>query len=197
MEEPPEGVAKRKKRIRAQARANRDRQQDREQLSREICRRLTALPEYVAAKTVLFYVDFRSEVRTQYLLAAACRTDKCVVVPYCLDDRLGLFRLRGMDELSAGVWGILEPQAELRGLADRRVDAARLDLVVVPGVAFDRRGGRTGYGKGYYDKLLLLVRPDTAKVALAFECQLFAEIPMQPHDVFVDKVVTEKAVYQL
>jgi 5-formyltetrahydrofolate cyclo-ligase len=66
---------------------------------------------------------------------------------------------------------------------------------MVPGVAFDREGGRTGHGKGYYDKLLQHARPDAPLVALAFECQLFPEIPMQPHDIFMDAVVTEEAVY--
>ena len=70
-----------------------------------------------------------------------------------------------------------------------------IDLIIVPGVAFDRRGGRTGHGKGYYDKLLEHARLDTPLVALAFECQMFDEIPMQEHDVFMDKVVTEKASY--
>jgi 5-formyltetrahydrofolate cyclo-ligase len=67
---------------------------------------------------------------------------------------------------------------------------------MVPGVAFDRRGARMGHGKGYYDKLLEHARPDTKLVALAFECQLFPEIPVQQHDIFMDKLITEAAVYQ-
>jgi 5-formyltetrahydrofolate cyclo-ligase len=70
-----------------------------------------------------------------------------------------------------------------------------LNLVMVPGVAFDRRGARMGHGKGYYDKLLEHARPDTPLVALAFECQLFDEIPTAEHDVFMDKIITEKAIY--
>ena len=75
------------------------------------------------------------------------------------------------------------------------VQPDELDVIMVPGVAFDRRGGRTGHGKGYYDKLLEHARRDTPLVALAFECQLFPEIPVQPHDVFMDMVITESAVY--
>lgn len=66
-----------------------------------------------------------------------------------------------------------------------------LDLVMVPGTAFDPRGGRMGQGKGYYDRLLARVRPDAPLVALAFECQMFPEIPVAPHDVFMDVVLTE------
>jgi 5-formyltetrahydrofolate cyclo-ligase len=66
---------------------------------------------------------------------------------------------------------------------------------MVPGVAFDRTGARMGHGFGYYDKLLQHARPDAPLVALAFECQLFPEIPTQPHDIFMDKIITEKRVY--
>jgi 5-formyltetrahydrofolate cyclo-ligase len=75
------------------------------------------------------------------------------------------------------------------------VDVTSLELIIVPGVAFDSSGGRIGHGKGYYDRLLRNVTPATRIVALAFECQMFAEIPMLDQDAFMDKVVTERAVY--
>ncbi|MFP6677610.1 MAG: 5-formyltetrahydrofolate cyclo-ligase, partial [Pirellulaceae bacterium] len=121
---------------------------------------------------------------------------KRIVIPYCVDGLLELFLLEDMDELEVGMYRILEPRAELRGLPEKRVDVETLDLIMVPGVAFDRRGGRTGHGKGYYDKLLEHARLDTPLVALAFECQMFPEIPVQEHDVFMDRVVTESAVYE-
>ncbi len=91
--------------------------------------------------------------------------------------------------------GSSSPRLELRALPEKRIDVERVDLVMVPGVAFDRSGGRMGHGKGYYDRLLRNARPDARLVALAFECQLFPEIPMSPHDIWMDKIVTEKAVY--
>jgi 5-formyltetrahydrofolate cyclo-ligase len=100
-----------------------------------------------------------------------------------------------MGQLEVGMYKILEPKPELREVAAMKVDPQELDLVMVPGVAFDRRGGRMGHGKGYYDKLLERVRPEAPLVALAFECQLFPEIPVAPHDVFMSKIVTESAVY--
>jgi len=188
-------LAELKAEIRAQAHANRRAQENKDELSRTICERFVALPEYARAQTVMYYVDVRTEVRTRHYLPTAIASDKRIVVPYCVDDVLELFLLESMDELETGMYKILEPRADLRSLPEKRVEVEELDLVMVPGVAFDRRGGRTGHGKGYYDKLLENARRDTPLVAAAFECQLFAEIPMQPHDIFMDKIVTELAVY--
>jgi 5-formyltetrahydrofolate cyclo-ligase len=100
-----------------------------------------------------------------------------------------------MDELSLGKYRILEPKIELRNLPEKIVDPQELDLVVVPGVGFDFRGARMGHGFGYYDKLLERVRPGIPLLALAFDCQIFPEIPVAPHDVFMTKVLTETTQY--
>jgi 5-formyltetrahydrofolate cyclo-ligase len=191
----PDDFQQRKQAIREQAHANRNAQPDKDALSRVICERLVSLPEYWRARTVLYYVDVRSEVRTRHYLPTALGHDKRIVVPYCVDGELELFLLNSMDELAVGMYRILEPQPELRDLPEKRVAVTDLDLIVVPGVSFDRTGARMGHGFGYYDKLLQHARPDTPLVALAFECQLFPEIPTQAHDVFMDKIITEAAVY--
>ena len=185
-----------KQQIRDQAHTNRNAQENKDELSREIIARCMALPEYQRAQTVLFYLDVRSEVRTRNDLDKALASGKKIVVPYCVDGELELFHLEQSDELSVGMYRILEPKPELRTVAAKKVDVSEIDMIIVPGVAFDRRGGRTGHGKGYYDKMLEHARPDTPLIALAFECQLFDEIPMQDHDVFMDKVITEKAAYE-
>jgi 5-formyltetrahydrofolate cyclo-ligase len=190
-------IQARKKAIREQAHANRNAQPDKDELSRQICQKLVALPEYQAARAVLYYVDARSEVRTRHYLPEALTHDKKIVVPYCVESgELELFHLRNMDELALGMYRILEPKPELRALPEKRIDVRELDLIVVPGVAFDGRGARMGHGFGYYDKLLWQARPDTPLVALAFECQLFDEVPMAEHDIFMDRILTEKEVYQ-
>ncbi len=185
-----------KQAIRREAQARRAAQPDKDQVSRVICGRFAALPEYAAAATVMLYVHMRSEVRTQRFVPAVIAQGKRVVVPCCAGDNLELFHLESTDELEIGTFGILEPRPALRGLAARKVLPEELDLVMVPGVAFDRRGGRTGHGKGYYDRLLRQVRPDTTLVGVAYECQLFREVPMLEHDVFMDAVVTQEAVYR-
>ena len=195
MEQPVNDLFERKTAIRKQAHENRRQQPEKDAVSERIVRRFMDLPEYEKAGTVMFYVDVRDEVRTRQALPEALASGKRIVVPYCLDGELELFWLENMDELELGMYRILEPKVELRDVAAKRLTPTDLDLVMVPGVAFDRNGGRTGHGKGYYDKLLQHARKDAPLIALSFECQLFEEIPAESHDIFMDKVVTEDAVY--
>jgi 5-formyltetrahydrofolate cyclo-ligase len=185
-----------KNQIRKQAHENRRNQADKDDLSELIVEKFMQLPEFQRAETVMFYVDVRAEVRTRHALPAALESGKTIIVPWCnADGELELFQLESMDELEIGMYSILEPKQELRRLSEKNVLAQDLDLIMVPGVAFDTRGGRTGHGKGYYDKLLEHAHPDCPLVALAFECQMFPEIPMQEHDIFMDRLITESAIY--
>jgi 5-formyltetrahydrofolate cyclo-ligase len=175
-------------------------QPDKERVSELAIASLVALPAYQAARTVLWYLDCRSELRTRQALPAALASGKQIVVPYCTVDeaganKLGLWRLESMDELIVGKWKILEPPRERWGEAGKEVPPDELDLVIVPGVGFSREGGRMGNGQGYYDRLLANVRLDCPLIGLCYECQLFDDLVVGPHDVFMDKVVTERAVY--
>jgi len=130
-------------------------------------------------------------------LPVALQQGKKVVVPWCNDEgELELFHLESMDELEIGMYNILEPAAHLRDITIKRTEVSELDLIMVPGVGFDSRGGRTGMGKGYYDKCLEHARPDATIVAVCFECQIFEEIPVQSHDIYMDKVITEATTYE-
>jgi 5-formyltetrahydrofolate cyclo-ligase len=191
----PAELHTRKAALRQQARAKRLAQSDRPELSRRILATAAARPEYAAARTVLFYVDRRDEVQTRPLLATALASEKRIVVPYCQADELILFQLESMEELEPATFGILEPRRTLRTLAARRVDPGELDLVFVPGLAFDPRGARLGYGRGYFDRLLCRVRADTPLIALAFQCQVFPELPSHELDVPMHLVITEQQVY--
>ena len=175
-------------------------QLEKEAVSAAAATALMQLAEYQRANTVLWYLDCRSELRTQHAIPAALASGKRMIVPYCtVDDfganKLGLWWLQSMDELVVGKWKILEPPRERWGEAGKEVPPEELDLVVVPGVAFSRHGGRMGNGQGYYDRLLQRVRPDCPLIGLCYECQLFDDLVVSSHDVFMDQVVTEKAVY--
>ena len=183
--------------LRKQAHANRNAQENKDDLSRRIVGAFMSLPEYAEAETVMFYIDVRSEVRTRHDLELALQSGKTIVIPWCnAEGELELFRLDSMDELEVGMYKILEPRTELRSLPEKQVNVESLDLIMVPGVGFDRRGGRMGHGKGYYDKLLQHARKNTPLVALAFECQVFDEIPVADHDIYMDKLITEDHVYK-
>lgn len=195
----PDDLRARKAALREQARKARVAQPDKDAVSAAVLARAVELPEYAAAGVIMYYVDAGSEVRTRQALPDAIASGKTVVVPYCLTETttLALFRLESMDELIEGAYRILEPREGLRAAPGKSVQPGELDLVLVPGTAFDRRGGRMGQGKGYYDRLLAGVRPGVPLVALAFECQMLAEVPMAPHDRFMDIVVTEAGIYRV
>lgn len=190
-----DNLAGQKKALRALALTRRAALPDREGRSRRIGERVLGLPAYRTAGEVLCYLDARAEVRTADLVAEVLRQGKKVVVPYCVGHELELFHLEAADELAPGAFRIPEPRADLRSVPAKAVAAHELDLLLVPGVAFDRVGGRLGHGFGYYDRLLERVRPDAVLVGLAFECQLVNAVPAAAHDVFMDLVVTEVDVY--
>ena len=182
--------------IRKQSHENRRNQENKDELSVTIVDKFLSLNEFINSNVVMFYVDVRAEVRTRHALEAALATGKKIIVPWCNDNgELEMFHLESLDELEIGMYKILEPRTDLRNVAEKSINAQELDLIMVPGVAFDKQGGRTGHGRGYYDKLLEHARPDAPLVALSFECQMFAKIPMQDHDIYMDKVITETNIY--
>ncbi len=148
-----------------------------------------ALPEYRTAKLVMYYVSFRSEVETREMIQESMAQGKSIVAPVIKNNQIWPAALGKMEALAPGPHGILQPPEE----ADR-VALSGIDLVVVPGTVFDLRGYRLGYGGGYYDRFLRHVRMRAALVGLAFETQIVEEVPTGPHDVPVDKVVTEDRV---
>lgn len=201
-EETLEETLQRKQKMRRQAYDRRNAQADKDAVSARAVARVLDLPEYQAATVVMWYIDCRSETRTKkQLLEEVARGQKKVIVPYCTEDengenKLGLWHMTSLEEMVVGKWNILEPPRELWGNPDKEVEPEELDLILVPGVGFDRQGRRMGNGQGYYDRLLERVRPDCSLIALCYESQLFDEIPVAPHDVLMDKVVTEDAIYE-
>ena len=200
-DEAADALVERKTGLRRQAYDARNAQPDKDAVSKVIIERFIAVPEYAAAHTVMWYLDVRSEVRTRHQLGDALNGEKRIIVPYCTVDesganKLGLWNLASMDELVVGKWKILEPPRERWGEAGKEVEPRDLDLVMVPGVGFARDGARMGNGQGYYDRLLDQVRPDAPLIALAYECQMFPELPVGPQDIYMDKVITEREVYE-
>lgn len=183
-----------KSEIRKTILARRRVREHRTEASLQIADRLRSLREWRNAREVLMYVDIHSEVITQPLLEEAIAIRGSAVVPYCQDGSLVLARIEHPDELAPGMFGVLEPVPGVRESPARRVADSEIDLVLVPGVAFDSDGGRLGYGKGYYDRLLGRMPDETIRIALAFECQLVEQIPREDHDMLMHVIVTESRV---
>jgi len=162
--------------------------------SGKIVQRLKELREIRESSTLMVYLSFGSEVVTDELIVWGWDAGKRIVVPLCCPETRELMpcRINGFDELETGHYGIREPKAShLQPVPQREIDA-----VLIPAVAFDRRGCRVGYGGGYYDRFLPEV-PRAAKIGAAFACQIVAEIPADPYDVTVDRIVTEKGIISL
>lgn len=160
-----------------------------------IVARLAQLAEFRTARVAAAYCGFGDELDTRPFLEAVLAAGKVLALPRIVRgaDRLELYAARNLDEdLVPGTWGIREPDPARCA----RVAPGEVDFVLVPGVAFDAEGGRLGYGKGYYDRLLseiLAGNPRVRAVAAAFDVQLVDRVPMEPHDVRLDAVITESS----
>jgi 5-formyltetrahydrofolate cyclo-ligase len=163
-------------------------------LSVMVQERLLDQAVFVAARSIMVYVAFRGEVSTERIIEVALESGKIVSAPVTLpaERRLLPFRLSGSSEtLRRGAYGIAEPDP----LRSEPFPAGGLDLVIVPGVAFDLAGGRLGYGGGYYDRFLAGEAIQAARIGLAFETQVSTEpLPLDGNDMRMDWVYTEKRI---
>ena len=159
-----------------------------------ILERVLGLAEYQRATVIHTYVSSKeNEVDTRELIHISLEQGKQVVVPVVERgvETMGHAVLVGMDELVNGPMGLVQPNPRMATWLD---DAGAIDMVVVPGVAFDRRGHRIGFGGGFYDRFLATV--SCAKVGLCYDALVLGAIPDEVHDVAMDIVVAESAVYK-
>ena len=172
---------------------------------RKIKEALLELSEFKASHKILLYVSFRSEVDTFDLLKYCIANGKATVLPRVdkQNNELKLYEIKDTGELVSGYFGIPEPKVS----ESRRMNVEDIDLIVVPGVAFDGHCNRLGYGKGFYDKLLSKGKRQKAKgaisrqpsafiIALAYEEQIVEALPSEPHDIKMDKIITDKRIIE-
>jgi len=165
--------------------------------------RLFSTEEWQTAGTVMLYMDYRKEMPTKDILTGAGTRE--IVLPYTNEEfvieayaipRENVLEVLRFEETGGGdipdnfrisPMGILEPDRR----TCRSADLSAIDLVVVPGVAFDETGSRIGFGKGCYDRFLPLLRPDVKKIAVAYDFQVLSDpIPAEPTDYRMDAIVT-------
>ena len=152
--------------------------------SQPIMQRVELLPQFQQATTVLLYWSMEDEVQTHDFVNRWYQ-EKRLLLP-CVDgDDLRLRQYTGPECLKAGEqFGIGEPTGP------EFTELEKVDLIIVPGVAFDRNGNRMGRGRGFYDRLLKST-PNAFKVGVGFDFQLVDEVPVEPFDVAMDKVIIE------
>jgi len=155
--------------------------------------RLAALPQVASAQTVFAFASFRTEVDTTPFLQWCLERGVTVGTPRIEGPHhMEAYALADLDtDFVSGRHLIPEPRD---GLA--RIDPALIDVVILPGSAFDERGGRLGYGGGFYDTFLGRLRPEAPRIGVCFEAQLVDEVPRAAHDLCVDLVVTEERLIE-
>jgi 5-formyltetrahydrofolate cyclo-ligase len=159
--------------------------------SERIKEQVFQMDEFKEAKTILFYVSYNNEVFTHEMIKESLEIKKQVVVPKTVINKRTILcsSLTKWDDLLAGAYNILEPRQECLN----EVSPESIDLIIIPGIAFDCQGSRIGYGMGYYDRLLEK-KMNTHRLGLAFEFQIVENIPTESHDVKVEKIVTEERI---
>jgi len=183
----PDNIDSLKAELRKSALAARRAVSDKPQKSALIAERVFALPEYRTARTVALYHSLSSEVDTEPIIARAFRDGKTVALPRVQGDTMHFFALSEGEKLQKSSFGVLEPCGDPGKLVSPR----DIDLILVPGVCFDRTKNRLGFGRGYYDRYLALCKAPAA--ALCFAQQLYAEgvIPTDRYDAKMQKIITE------
>lgn len=190
----------RKRKIRREALKRRDylTKEQRRQASGIILEKLMKQSCYQEANALLAYVSFRSEADTIPLISRALAENKAVFVPKVIGRDMEFFRILSIDDLRKGYQGILEPTGDLSyGDYSSQLNSIQT-LVCLPGAAFDRKRHRIGYGGGFYDRYLSKMMERTTETvttaALAFDCQIFDEIPWEAHDIRPACIVTESEI---
>lgn len=188
-------VQQRKREIRKKVQEERDSLSPRERTARSaaVLDRLWSLEDFREADTVFFFISFRSEVDTVPMIKQALAEGKRVCLPYTYTDSKQMVASHVLDfenDLEPGNYDIMEPRPE----SIRPIPPEEIDIIVMPGVAFDVDGRRLGYGGGYYDRFLNQCRDDCLRVAPCFDLQVIDEVPCSDHDHHIHMIVTEKRV---
>lgn len=162
--------------------------------SRKIWERLKQEPVYQSADAVLVYMDYRSEVITTGLVEELLADPaKRVFAPRVLGMNIRFYEIQALEELEPGYQGIREPVQNEERLFSHEFAKELKSLILIPGAVFDRQRGRMGYGKGFYDRFLADYI-ELSGAALAFECQIAKNLPMEEHDIRPGIIVTESGV---
>lgn len=140
---------------------------------------------------LLCYVSFNQEVITTNIILFALEQNKKVAVPKIVNHEIKFYYIDSLEELKPGILGILEPFSVKEAIPS----GTEVSLCIVPGLAFDIQKNRIGYGKGYYDKFFTkYMNIPIKKIALAFDFQIYENLPVEEYDKKVDHIITPTRV---
>jgi len=179
------GLTKAQIRSKILLRLKTQKEEDRNRKSKLIKDKLLRNKVFKKAKIVMFYIAFGGEVNTESMIREAKKIGKVICVPVCRKDKETMQPtiLEDQAQLRKGPYGVLEP------VAKAQVKPEDLDLIIVPGLAFDKKGKRLGRGKGCYDRFLCSLSEDTPSIGLAFDFQILPLVPTTSYDVNVKQVI--------
>lgn len=154
--------------------------------SSEICKKLLKLSIFKTARTVSVYLPINQEVETKPIIDSLIKEGKRVFVPQFRRSEYRFCKFKSWNDLTEGPMGILQPKMQ------ETISPKFLDVAILPGIAFDKKSVRLGYGKGVFDRLL--ANSPAIKIGLAYDFQIVEKLPWEKHDLVMDLVVTEKEI---
>ncbi|MBM7835692.1 5-formyltetrahydrofolate cyclo-ligase [Clostridium sardiniense] len=161
-------------------------------MDNEIIEKFMMSETYKNARGIFIYIGFGSEINTKIIIKDALNSGKEVYVPKVIKKDMVFIKIDSLENLVTSSYGILEPIGDKSDF-----DVNKLDLIVMPGVAFDREGNRLGYGGGYYDKFLEQNQIECKKIALSYDFQVLEKLEVEEHDIKVDLIITENQVINI
>lgn len=142
--------------------------------------------EYRNSTNIFLFVSYNSEVDTHKIINYSLEHGKRIFLPKVISKETGMetIEIKGFSDLEKSKYGILEP------CTDKYASPEEIDVVFAPGLAFDKKGGRLGYGAGFYDRYLTLLKKSTAKIGLCYSFQVIENVPMEEYDIRMDGIIT-------
>lgn len=168
--------------------------EDKIELNKKIYNNLFNYDLFKKAKNIFIYISFGTEIDTRPIIERAFKENKNIYIPkiYKNNKSMKAIKLNSFNDLKENSMGILEPIED-----DEYIDKRDIDLIIVPGVVFDKEGNRIGYGGGYYDRYLSEIKLKNNKLVLAYEFQVLDYIKEENHDIKVDYILTEEKIIKI
>lgn len=163
-------------------------EEERASLDSIIFDKLINSEDYKKSKYIFLFVSYDTEIDTHRIMKQVLKDGKVLCVPKVISKEEGMIitQINKFEDLEPGAYGILEPKD-----GALKIDESLIDVAYLPGLAFDKKGGRVGYGGGFYDRFLRKSRKDCKKIGLAYSFQVLEEVPMEQEDEFIDGIITD------